>query len=117
MKLELLILLRQLLSLVMDRPDQLIRNDVGICENIELLWYEYNNEFDLYPMGDLIQELMITWPKVSNSLTYPIIDLEDSFTVPRSQFLHRNNWIGNQFKLRVELIEWMIQSLEQELGE
>ena len=107
-------LLLEALKHVKNQPQK----DGGICANVEGYLYDKYQD-DSFNVAETIGKLSQKWPKWSGSLTYPVPIPENlvTSTVRTSYwaFCFLPKWEGEYGALRLELLDFLIEELENEL--
>lgn len=99
--------------------------EVGICGHVETYWNDTLKDYctyhgrceglpySAYSIHDLLASLMESWPACTGDPQYPIPCSSDSYeTDPADAYdLCDNKWEGEQLNLRLNLLDFMIYTL------
>lgn len=92
--------------------------DGGICANVEGYLHDKYRD-DAFHAAEVIAEMAQKWPKWSGSLTYPVPCPENLVTSAHHTsywaFGFLPKWEGAYGALRLELLDFLIEELENEL--
>mgnify|MGYP006899689631 CR=1 FL=1 len=87
----------------------------GICENVQMYNIVRGKNLRTVVIHSRLKELFIGWPKFSGMRSYPVPIGDPNVTdiSAAAYFMEAENmYIGDYGKLRIELIDYLIEQLE-----
>lgn len=87
----------------------------GICDNVECLLDELDED-DERKVNRILRDLFVSWPKFSGDIIYPI--KAPGYQTGEASYLseeNHNKWEGEYGNLRKELLDFLINSLKNEV--
>lgn len=94
---------------------QSITPNMAICSNLDAIYTEVYGSTHYW--GDLLKHLFRRWSKFSGNPYYPVphleqLDPEDAFD--NVLYGNTNFWVGEYGSLRIELLDFIIDTLTKE---
>lgn len=87
--------------------------DRGICNSVPVYFDSVPVYFDRN--GPLLFSLFKAWPKFSGTLNFPVPHPTEPFSAASAYYAAENKWEGEYGALRMELLDFCITELEDQL--
>lgn len=105
--------------------------EVGICGHVETYWNDtlkdyctYHGQckglpYSAYSIHEFLALLMESWPAGTGNPQFPIPCSSDSYeTDPADAYdLCENKWVGEQHTLRINLLNYLVEKIDELLEE